>query len=37
VDEAEKKRIELLARTKMSSFDGMIDPFELIKRTKNYG
>ena len=36
-DNAIKKRIELLARTKMSAFDGLISPNDLVKRSKKYG
>ncbi|MDE6476949.1 MAG: hypothetical protein K2L48_01970 [Mycoplasmoidaceae bacterium] len=36
-DNAIKKRVELLARTKMSAFDGLINPNELVKRSKEYG
>lgn len=35
-DNAEKPRIELLAHTKMSSFDGITSPNDLILRAKKY-
>lgn len=36
-DSSIKKRVELLARTKMSAFDGLINPSDLVKRSKDYG
>lgn len=36
-DKAITKRVELLARTKMSTFDGLIATGDLVKRSKDYG
>jgi len=36
-DVAKNKRIELLAHTKMSAFDGISSAKELIERSKTFG
>lgn len=36
-DKAESKRIELLAHTKMSAFDGIASVSEIIERSKDFG